>query len=217
MHKSRSSFKAIKIVIVDDHVLFTAGLIRLFEEIEDVEVIGTAKSGEEILEKIENLNPDIIIMDISFPSADGIQIGRRIKKLLPDVKIILLTMHKEAQFIKAALLPEISGYVLKDDAFEELLQAIKVVSSGGRYFSSFVNEKLRELKEKGERISSLLTPREREVLKLIARGLSNKEIAWELKLSLKTVDTHRTNLMQKLDLHSTAELVRYALEAGLVD
>ena len=148
---------------------------------------------------------------------DGVQVAREVKKRLPEVKVILLTMHKEAQFIKSALLPEVSGYVIKDNAFEDLVRAIEAAASGSKYISPDISEKIRELREMRGKLASLLTPREREVLGLIARGLTNKQIAAKLNLSLKTVDTHRTNLMQKLDIHSTAELVRFALDAGLID
>jgi len=217
MHPSRGALRTIRVIVADDHAVFTEGLVKLLQEVEGIEVVGTAKDGEKVVEEAARLLPDIVLMDIAMPALDGVQAARELKRRLPGVKVILLTMHKDAQFIKAALLPEVSAYVLKDDAFADLLAAIEAVASGKTYMSPAIAERMRELKEAGARLGSLLTPREREVLRLIARGLTNKQISKKLHLSLKTVDTHRTNLMQKLDIHTTAELVRFAINSGLTD
>ncbi len=207
----------VRVIIADDHAIFREGLTKLLKEVCDVEVVGTAKDGKEVVEKTQRLLPDIVIMDISMPILDGVQAAREIKRDFPHVKVILLTMHKSAQFAKCALLPEISGYVLKDEAFSELVSAIRAVSSNKSFISEAVLDKLDDLRKKKGEVSLLLTPRERQVLKAIAFGLTNRQIAKRLKISVKTVDAHRTNIMQKLDIHTTAELVRYAIEAGFLE
>jgi len=207
----------IRVIIADDHLIFRQGLLALLASQEEIEVVGEANSGQEALRIIMQTKPEVAILDISIPAPDGIEVARLVKKNRFLTRIILLTMHKEPWYVEKALRAGVDGYVIKDNAFEDLIEAIKTVNLGEKYISLKVAEKLQQRQKLKGEISSLLTQREREVLKLIATGLTNKQIAKRLSLSVKTIDTHRTNIMQKLNVHTTAELVRFALEVGLID
>ncbi len=207
----------INVVIADDHKMVLQGLKMLLESGEDIEVTGTASDGREALEAILEKKPDIAILDISMPEIDGIELVNEIKRRELKTKVILCTAKKDPQTADIALKAGTSGFLLKDSAFDELLSAIKIVQEGKEYIGpSIAMELLNYRSEKGKNPSSL-TPREEEILTLIALGLSNKQIAAKLFISVKTVETHRTKVMQKLDLHCVADLVRYAMKAGLVD
>jgi len=207
----------IRVIVADDHVIFRQGLLNLLQSSKDIVVAGEAGTGPETINLITREKPDIAILDISMPGFDGFEILERIQSMGTCTKVIFLTMHKDALTAKRALQSGASGYVLKDNAFEDLLYAINTVSAGGKFISpsvleSVIKSPLHEGKE-----SQILTLREREVLKLIATGLKNRQIAHELFISIKTVETHRTNIMQKLDIHTTALLVQYAIKIGLLE
>jgi len=207
----------IRVIVADDHVIFRQGLLKMLQSSKDITVAGEAGAGPDTINLITQEKPDIAILDISMPGLDGFQILETIQRMGTTAKVIFLTMHKDALSAKRALQSGASGYVLKDNAFEDLLYAITTVSSGGKFISPSVLESVIKAPLPEDKASRVLTLREREVLKLIATGLKNREIAEELFISIKTVETHRTNIMQKLDIHTTASLVQYAISLGLLD
>lgn len=207
----------IRVIVADDHVIFRQGLLKMLQSSKDITVAGEAGAGPDTINLIAQEKPDIAILDISMPGLDGFQILETIQRMGTTAKVIFLTMHKDALSAKRALQSGASGYVLKDNAFEDLLYAITTVSSGGKFISPSVLESVIKAPLPEDKASRVLTLREREVLKLIATGLKNREIAEELFISIKTVETHRTNIMQKLDIHTTASLVQYAISLGLLD
>lgn len=207
----------IRVIVADDHVIFRQGLLNLLQSSDNIAVAGESGTGPETISLVMQGKPDIAILDISMPGLDGFEILERIQSMGTDTKVIFLTMHKDALMAKKALQSGASGYVLKDNAFEDLLYAINTVSTGGKFISPSVLESVIKVPLSEDKSSPVLTLREREVLKLIATGLRNKQIAQELFISIKTVETHRTNIMQKLDVHSTASLVQYAISTGLLE
>jgi len=214
--------KKIRIFLVEDHTILREGLRALLTAEPNFEIIGEAADGREAVRFVEKQVPDLILMDLSMPRMTGMDAIREIKKRYPATKIIALTVHKTEEYLRTTLQAGADGYVLKDATHEELMLAIQNVLKGKTYLSPGVSEKVIEgyLEGKESQIPSstleLLSPREREVLKLIAEGYKNKEIAADLCISLKTVEKHRANLMKKLDLHNAAALTAYAIEQGLV-
>lgn len=194
----------IRLTIADDHTIFRQGLIRLLQSSAEIVIVGECGNGLDALAMIRDLKPDIAILDHIMPFLDGIEVFHKVRRERLDTKAILLTAHKNHLLAEQTVKAGISGYVTKDTAFEELFEAIRCVASGNRFISPSLKGK-----------AFPLTERELVVLQLIVEGLSNKMIAERLCVSLKTVDTHRTNIMRKLGLHSTASLVRYAIDAGL--
>jgi len=207
----------IKVIIADDHVIFRQGLQNLLQSSKHIAIAGEAGAGPETIDLVSRENPDIAILDISMPGLDGFEILQRIQSLGIRTKVIFLTMHKDTLTAKRALQSGASGYVLKDNAFEDLLYAIRTVSAGGTFISPSVSESILKAPANEGKEPQILTLREREVLGLIASGLTNKQIADKLFISVKTVETHRTNIMQKLDVHTIADLVRYAIKIGLIE
>jgi DNA-binding NarL/FixJ family response regulator len=206
----------IKVVIADNHVIFRQGLLKLLQSAQDITVAGEAGNGPETLELIAKEKPDLAILDISMPGLDGFEIYEKMKSNGIETKVIFLTVHNDTLTAKKAIQANTSGYVLKDNAFEDLLYAIRAVASGGKFISPSISDKILNFSEK-ESKNHILTGRESEILRLIASGLTNKQIANKLFISIKTVETHRTNIMQKLDVHTTADLVRYAIKTGLLE
>jgi DNA-binding NarL/FixJ family response regulator len=206
----------IRIFVADDHTLFRQGLITLLQKSEKIQVVGWAGNGRDTLEMIFQAAPDILIADISMPLLNGLQVARKLKKQMPSLKIILLTMYKSTQYIRAALNLDLGGYVLKEDAFEDLLEAVHQVLQGRRYFSPALEKCVVDANNVTSELILHLTPREKEVFRLLGNGLVNKQIAVELKISVKTVESHRCSIMKKLDLDTPAELVRFAIESKLV-
>jgi DNA-binding NarL/FixJ family response regulator len=206
----------IRIFVADDHTLFRQGLITLLQKSEKIQVVGWAGNGRDTLEMIFQAAPDILIADISMPLLNGLQVARKLKKQMPSLKIILLTMYKSTQYIRAALNLDLGGYVLKEDAFEDLLEAVHQVLQGRRYFSPALEKCVVDANNVTSELILHLTPREKEVFRLLGNGLVNKQIAVELKISVKTVESHRCSIMKKLDMDTPAELVRFAIESKLV-
>ena len=206
----------IRIFVADDHTLFRQGLITLLQKSEKIQVVGWAGNGRDTLEMIFQAAPDILIADISMPLLNGLQVARKLKKQMPSLKIILLTMYKSTQYIRAALNLDLGGYVLKEDAFEDLLEAVHQVLQGRRYFSPALEKCVADTNNVKSELILHLTPREKEVFRLLGNGLVNKQIAVELKISVKTVESHRCSIMKKLDMDTPAELVRFAIESKLV-
>jgi two-component system response regulator NreC len=215
--------KKIKIVLAEDHTILREGLRALLSSNPKFEIIGEVEDGREAVRYVEKLRPDLILMDLSMPRMSGMEAIREIKKRYPRSKVIALTVHKAEEYLHTTLQAGADGYVLKDATHNELVVAIKSVMKGEPYLSPGVSEKVIEgyLEGKGtlkpDSPWESLSQREREVLKLIAEGYKNKEIAEDLCISLKTVEKHRANLMKKLDLHNAAALTVYAMGKGLVN
>jgi two-component system response regulator NreC len=213
----------VSIVLADDHTILREGLRALLSSDSNFEIVGEARDGREAVRCVEKLLPDLLLMDLSMPRMSGMDAIREIKRRYPDTKIIALTVHKTEEYLLTTLQAGADGYVLKDATHDELIMAIKNVMGGKSYLSPGVSEKVIEgyLEGRGNSLAvsswETLSPREREVLKLIAEGYKNKEIAEDLCISLKTVEKHRANLMKKLDLHNAAALTVYAVERGLVN
>ena len=212
----------IRILLADDHTVIRSGLKLLLERQADFEVVGEAEDGRKAIQLAESLQPDVIVMDVAMPNLNGIEATRQITTALPKVAVVVLSMHSDESYVMRALKAGAKGYLLKDSAEADLIQAIRTVVTGKSYFSAAVSKMLLEdyvqnLRQRGiEDSYDLLTPREREVLQLAAEGKSNKESAALLNLSAYTVETHRTNLMQKLGLHSVPELILYAVRKGII-
>jgi len=211
-----------RVLIAEDHTILRDGLRSLLAGSEEFEVVGEAQDGRDAVRAAESLLPDIVLMDLSMPKMSGLGAIKEIKRQAPEVKILALTVHKSEEYVLATLKAGANGYVLKDATHAELLMALKNIVRGKRYLSPGISEKViegylqgkSEIKEKSAWDS--LTQREREILKLIAEGSKNKDIAEYLFISTKTVEKHRANLMKKLDLHNVAELTAFAIEKGLV-
>jgi len=204
------------IVLADDHVLVRQSLRSLLER-EGFQVAGEASDGQECVRQVETLHPDIAVMDISMPILNGLDAAREMSRTSPKTKTILLTQHDEGQYISEALEAGVKGYVLKSQVANDLLLAIRQVSRGQVYLSPGVSRGVMEAyRSKSEKSKNPLTLRERQVLQLIAEGKSTKDVASLLGISVKTAESHRTRLMQKLDIHETASLVRYAVRQGIV-
>ncbi len=209
---------AINIAIADDHQLVIDGLQSILQDVADFHIKGIAHNGEEALRLVDVLKIDVLLMDVDMPVMDGIKATKQIKKEFPETKVLILTMHDEKSIIKMLMEIGADGYLLKNSSQEELSLAIKNVASGKKHFSSEVTMAL--LKPDTEVVNDNLqdlTEREIEILRLVAEGYSNKEIGEKLFISHRTVDTHRTNLMKKLDVRNIAGLIRFGLKNGLVD
>jgi DNA-binding NarL/FixJ family response regulator len=207
----------IRVVLADDHVLVRQSLKSLLER-EGFQVVGEASDGQEALLHIESLHPDIAVMDITMPILNGLEAAREMPRRSPKTSTILLTQHGEDQYVSEALAAGVKGYVLKSQVASDLLQAIQQVSRGQVYLSPGVSRAVMEAyRSKSEGAGDPLSPRERQVLQLIAEGKSTKDVASLLGISVKTAESHRTRMMQKLDIHETASLVRYAVRRGIVE
>jgi DNA-binding NarL/FixJ family response regulator len=211
-----------RIVIAEDHTILREGLRSLLSSSPDFEVVGEAEDGREAIRCVEKLKPDLILTDLSMPRMNGMEAIREIKKQSPKTKILVLTVHKTEEYILATLKAGADGYLLKDSTHTELMMAVKNVISGKHYISPGISEKVIEGYVEGKKTLKprtsweTLTQREREILKLIAEGYRNKEIADDLCISVKTVEKHRANLMEKLNLHNVQALTAFAIEKGLV-
>lgn len=209
---------AIKIILVDDHKIVRQGLRNMLEQETDLEVIGEADDGRMAVRLVRELSPQVVIMDVGMPDLNGIEATRQVLAESPGVKVIGLSMHCDRRFVMNMLKAGASGYLLKDSAFEELATAIRMVLGGKMYLSTEIaNIVIKDYLQGGgdESVFSVLTPREREVLQLMAEGKSSRQIADHLVISIKTVETHRMQLMHKLQIFSVAELTKYAIREGL--
>lgn len=208
---------AIRIFLADDHTLVREGIRALLER-KGMQVVGEAEDGQAAVEKIAALAPDIAVLDVAMPVLNGIEAAQSLQRSSPNVKTIILTRHEDDQYVTAALRARVSGYVLKTQAATDLLQAIQHVMEGRRYLSPGVSNAVVEaFVSHGGLPPEPLSSRERQVLQLIAEGKSTKDVASLLGISVKTAESHRSRLMQKLDIHETATLVRYAVRKGLVE
>ena len=211
-----------RIVIAEDYTILREGLRSLLSSHPEFDIVGEAEDGQEAIRSVEKLKPDLALMDLSMPRMNGMDAIKEIKKRSPETKVLVLTVHKTEEYIHAALQAGADGYILKDSTHAELGMAIKSVLDGKRYVSPGISERLIEgylegrKKTKPPSTWDTLTQREREILKLIAEGYKNKEVADYLCISVKTVEKHRANLMKKLDLHNIQALTALALEKGLI-
>lgn len=210
-----------RIVLADDHLLFRKGVRRLIEDMSDMEVIGEASDGLELLDLLKRSTPDLAIVDISMPNLRGIEAAREIIVRHPGIKVLVLTMHKSKEYLYHSILAGAQGYLLKEDSDLELFSAIETIRNGGTYITrALAGEMAEDLSQvyggKGEIVRELLTLREREVLKLIAEGKSSAEIGNLLFISTRTVEHHRANIMKKLKARRSVDLIRYAFQKGII-
>jgi DNA-binding NarL/FixJ family response regulator len=206
----------IRLLLAEDHIMFRQGLRAIIER-ENLEVVGEASDGHEAIRLARKLTPDVAVLDLAMPSLNGLDAAREIIQSSPKTKAILLTMHPEDQYVMEALRAGVRGYVLKSQATSDLIRAVHEVYQGTIYLSPGVSRALVEAYlAKTELPPDPLTPRERQVLQLVAEGKTTKEVAGVLGVSVKTAESHRTRLMEKLDVHETASLVRYAIRTGLI-
>jgi DNA-binding NarL/FixJ family response regulator len=210
----------IRVLLADDHKIVRDGLRTLLEKQADIAVLGEAEDGREALQLAGKLSPDVVVMDIAMPELNGIEATRQILSEYPGIKIVALSMHSDKRFVSEMLKAGASAYLLKDCAFEELITAISTIMKGKIYLSPGIAgvvlaDYIRNDRKSEPSVFSQLSDREREVLQLMAEGKSTKEVAAHLNVSIKTVETHRTNIMTKLDIHSIAELTKYAIREGL--
>lgn len=212
----------VRVVVADDHTIIRSGLRHLLEREGDIQVVGEAADGREALDLAEQLRPDVIMLDITMPKLNGIDVGRQIAAKLPKISVIILSMHSDEGYVLKALKAGARGYLLKDSAESDVINAVRAVSRGKAYFSPeisrmLVDDYIRQLQQRGVEDSyELLSLREREIFQLLAEGRSNKEISGMLNLSTHTVETHRGNILEKLNLHSLPELILYAVRKGVI-
>jgi len=212
---------SIRILLADDHTVMRRGLRALLERQNGFEVVAEAADGREAVELASAVNPDVAVIDIGMPNINGIEAARRITEKRPETAVVILSMHADESYVLKALKSGARGYLLKDSPEDDLINAIRAVHVGKAFFSPEISRMLaedymRQMQQRGVEDSyELLTPREREILQMLGEGKSNKEVATELNLSLHTVETHRGNVLEKLNLHSTAEMILYAVRKGI--
>ena len=212
----------IKVLIVDDHTLVRDGIRALLALVADTNVVGEAANGKEALEKVKRLAPDVVLMDLAMPIMSGLEATRRIRKRFPGTKVLALTQYEDKEYIIPTIEAGARGFISKTAAFSELASAIQAVYQGGSFLSpmaaaAVVEECQQKVATEGETDSyQNLTDREREMLKLVAEGYTAREIADMLVISLRTVETHKTNLMKKLNIHNKADLIRFAIRKGII-
>jgi DNA-binding NarL/FixJ family response regulator len=210
----------ISILLADDHTLVRAGIRALIEQLPTVKVVGEAKDGREALRLVKERKPDLILMDVAMPGLNGLEATARVSKEFPDVRVIILSMYANEEYVREAINAGAAGYLVKRSAATELERAITAVARGEKYFSPLVSAHVN--RDRDGRLSvdrafiERLTPRQREILQLVAERHSTKDIAGILSISVKTVETHRAQLMERLDIHDVPGLVRFAIRAGLV-
>ena len=215
--------KKIRVVVADDHTIVRKGLCALMSGARRIDVIGEAENGREAMKMVENLKPDVLLMDISMPGLNGIEATRQLKKRFPKLKVVILTMHDNEEYIFETLRAGASGYLVKRSAPDELISAIHAVYQGDSFLSPSISKRVIEefvrvggRPDRDDDAFEKLTDREREVLQLIAEGRVNREIAELLHISIKTVESHRAHIMEKLGIRNIAELTQYAIRKGLI-
>jgi DNA-binding NarL/FixJ family response regulator len=210
--------KRIRILLADDHGVVRQGFRMILGAEADMEIVGEAANGREAVELAERLKPDIVVMDVAMPELNGIEATRRLAVAVPHARVLALSMHKDSVYVRETLRAGARGYLLKDSGPNDLVAAVRAVASGEGYLSPAVsNSVLDDYRRHVTNAIDLLTSREREVLQMLAEGKTNKEIAVTLNLSVYTVDAHRGRIMEKLNLHSINEMVRFAVRNGLID
>jgi two-component system, NarL family, response regulator NreC len=210
--------RKIRILLADDHKLVRQGFRLILVSQDDMEVVGETGNGREAVELARTIKPDVVVMDVTMPELNGIEATRRIREFSPHIRVLALSVHRDSVYVREIVRAGAEGYLLKESADTDLLAAVRAVAEGNSYLSPEISGAI--LKDYRKHVTNpmdLLTSREREILQLIAEGKTNKEIAGTLNLSVYTVDGHRTRIMDKLNLHSVGELVRFAVRNGLVD
>jgi two-component system, NarL family, response regulator NreC len=210
--------RKIRILLADDHKLVRQGFRLILVSQDDMEVVGETGNGREAVELARTIKPDVVVMDVTMPELNGIEATRRIREISPHIRVLALSVHRDSVYVREIVRAGAEGYLLKESADTDLLAAVRAVAGGNSYLSPEISGAI--LKDYRKHVTNpmdLLTSREREILQLIAEGKTNKEIAGTLNLSVYTVDGHRTRIMDKLNLHSVGELVRFAVRNGLVD
>jgi two-component system response regulator NreC len=212
--------KAIRVLVADDHTIVRQGLVGILKASEEIDVVGEAADGHEAVEKAQKLKPDVVVLDVSMPRLNGLEAARRIHETLPATRLLVLTMHDDEEYVLKMVRAGVSGYLLKDDAASALIAGIRALKAGKTYFGPHATQALAEAYQRDEEPPEdpygTLTDREREIFQLVVEGKHNAEIAALLFISPKTVDNHRTRMMEKLGVHSTAELIRYAARHKLL-
>jgi DNA-binding NarL/FixJ family response regulator len=216
--------KKIRILVVDDHPLARFGIKNQLKGVEDLVIVGEAEDGEAAMQKVKELHPDVVILDLFIPVLSGFEVVKLVRKDFPDVHVMILTAYEQEEYLHQALEFGAEGYLLKSAEKEELMAGVRAVSKGERAFSPRIKEFIvkgyltnRNSNRSNQLPPTSLTTREKEILDLVSQGLTNQQIAEKLFISSRTIDTHRTNIMHKLGVHDVAHLVRYAIEHGLVD
>jgi DNA-binding NarL/FixJ family response regulator len=212
----------IRVLLVDDHTLFREGIRSLLESQPDIKIISEAEDGHKGVEMAIEMEPDVVLLDIAMPLLNGLDAAKKIKRKNPEIQILILTMHENEDYIRNALAFGASGYILKDTKADELIKAVRSIHSGEVVLSPAITNMivinyLRWGNSQNKDNTRILSPREREVLQLIAEGYTNKQIAEILCISIKTVQAHRSNLMSKLDLHDKGELIKYAIQKKIIE
>ena len=208
----------IRILLADDHTVVRQGFRAILAQQPDMQIVGEAGNGREVMALAQETTPDVIVMDVAMPELNGIEATRRLMSTLPNTRVLALSMHKDTVYVREMLKAGARGYLLKDSVDQDLLEAVRALSRGGEYISPAVQSTLTSSwRVQGKTPLDLLTSREREVLQLIAEGKTNKEVAALLQISVFTVDAHRGRIMEKLNVHNVNELVRFAVRNGLVD
>lgn len=211
---------SIRVVVADDHTIVRQGLVSLLAEAGDFDVVAEASDGMEAVEKILSTRPDVAVVDLTMPRLSGIEVVRRIHLEMPAVRLLVLTVHEEEEYVLPIVRAGASGYLVKDTATEELIAAVRALARGKAYFGPQAAQALAEQYQRPGNVEDpygTLTPREREVFHLVIEGMTTKEVAREIDTSVKTAENHRARMMEKLGVHNTAELVRYAARKGLLD
>lgn len=209
------------IVLVDDHHILRQGLRALLEAEQDFHLVGEAGDGLEAVQLVERLRPDVLVLDLMMPGLSGLEVTRQVCQRSPHTRVIILSMHNNEAYVLEALRNGAAGYVLKDSSVADLVQAVRAVTTGRRYLSPLLSERAIEVYiQKAQEVAAdpyeTLTNREREVLHMVAEGCSNTKVAARLSISPRTAETHRANMMRKLDLHTQTDLIRYALRRGII-
>jgi len=223
--KQSTSINKIGVLLVDNHKLFRGGIKSLLKSFKDIAIIGEANNGEKAIDLVASLSPDIVVMDITMSNMDGLEATKKIKESYPNTKVLILSMHDEEEYISTSIKNGADGYILKDSEEEEFITAIRTVAKGEQYYTPSVSKimvkgyirKMTKKTVKQNQAGLSLSNREIEILILIAEGLSNAKIAAKLFISTRTVDTHRNNIMRKLDLHNLSQLIKYAIKHALVE
>jgi two-component system, NarL family, response regulator NreC len=215
--------RTLKVLLVEDHAIVREGVRALLDEEPDIDIVGEAADGSEAVALAQTLRPDVVLMDLNLPGVGGIEATHQLRQLFPDVRVLVLSMYDSEEYVFRALRAGASGYVLKQSTSAELVLALRAVAAGSTFLSPSISQILisdymrrAQAEEPNGAALNILTPREREVLHLVAHGLTNRQVAQRLHISIKTVETHRGNMMQKLDVHDRAGLVKFAIENGLI-
>jgi DNA-binding NarL/FixJ family response regulator len=210
--------KKIRVLMADDHAMVRQGFRLILAAQPDIEIVGEAGDGREAVEMAERLHPDVVVVDVAMPGLNGIEATRRIIKANPRIRVLALSMHKDAVYVREILRAGASGYLLKESIDSDLVAAVRSLAAGHSYLTPAISDAvLSDYRQSVKDPLELLTSREREILQMIAEGKTNKEIATALNLSIYTVDSHRGRVMEKLNLHSVGELVRFAMRSGLIE